>query len=62
MPLNEELLRILACPVCLKPVRELAGDKGLECGQCERIYPIRDGFPVMLPEEATPATKTVPAT
>lgn len=58
MPLNQELLRILACPVCLKPVRELAGGKGLECEQCGRIYPIRDGFPVMLPEEATPATKT----
>nr|HEV7954981.1 Trm112 family protein [Candidatus Acidoferrales bacterium] len=58
MRLNEELLRILACPVCLKPVRELPGDKGLECSQCGRIFPIRDGFPVMLPEEATPATKT----
>jgi len=58
MSLNEELLRILACPVCLKPVRELADGKGLECEQCGRIYPIRDGFPVMLPEEATPATKT----
>jgi uncharacterized protein len=57
MPLNEELLRVLACPVCLKPVRELAGDKGLECEHCGRIYPIRDGFPVMLPEEDTPATR-----
>jgi uncharacterized protein YbaR (Trm112 family) len=25
--------------------------------ECGRIYPIRDGFPLMLPEEATPATK-----
>lgn len=58
MPLNAELLRILVCPVCLKPVRELPADKGLECEVCGRIYPIRDGFPLMLPEEATPATKT----
>lgn len=56
MPLNEDLLRILACPLCLTPVRELAGATGLECTKCGRIYPIRDGFPVMLPEEATPAT------
>jgi uncharacterized protein YbaR (Trm112 family) len=56
MPLNEDLLRILACPVCLTPVRELPDAKGLECTKCGRIYPIRDGFPVMLPEEATPAT------
>jgi uncharacterized protein YbaR (Trm112 family) len=58
MPLNKELLRILVCPVCMKPVRELADEKGLECAQCGRIYPIRDGFPVMLPEEATPAKNT----
>jgi hypothetical protein len=57
MPLNEELLRILACPVCLTPVRALADEQGLECSKCGRVYPIRDGFPVMLPEEATPATK-----
>lgn len=62
MPLSEELLKILACPVCLKPVRVLPDDRGLECTQCGRIYPIRDGFPVMLPDEATPATKpTSPA-
>jgi uncharacterized protein YbaR (Trm112 family) len=60
MALNEELLRILACPVCLKPVRALPEDKGLECKACGRVYPIRDGFPVMLPEEATSATGTAP--
>jgi len=57
MPLNEELLRILACPVCLTPVKALPDDRGLECSSCGRIYPIRDGFPIMLPEEATPATR-----
>jgi len=57
MPLNEELLKILACPVCIQPVRELPEDKGLECPACGRIYPIRDGFPVMLPEEASAATR-----
>jgi uncharacterized protein YbaR (Trm112 family) len=62
MPLNEELLKILACPVCIAPVRELPDDKGLECTKCGRIYPIRDGFPVMLPEEAAPATKTSAST
>jgi uncharacterized protein YbaR (Trm112 family) len=57
MTLNEELLRILACPVCHTAVRALPEDKGLECPTCGRVYPIRDGFPVMLPEEATPATR-----
>jgi uncharacterized protein YbaR (Trm112 family) len=58
MPLNEELLKILACPVCLTPVRDLPEDRGLECSSCGRIYPIRDGFPIMLPEEATPPTRS----
>ena len=58
MPLNEELLKILACPVCLTPVRALSEDRGLECSSCGRIYPIRDGFPIMLPEEATPPTRS----
>ncbi len=57
MALSEELLQILACPVCIQPVRALPDDRGLECSACGRIYPIRDGFPVMLPEEATPPTK-----
>ncbi|HLW98092.1 MAG TPA: Trm112 family protein [Candidatus Acidoferrales bacterium] len=56
MPLNEELLKILACPVCLTPIRALPNDRGLECSSCGRIYPIRDGFPIMLAEEATPPT------
>jgi uncharacterized protein YbaR (Trm112 family) len=26
--------------------------EALRCKTCRRIYPIRDGFPVMLPDEA----------
>ena len=26
---------------------------GLRCGQCRRVYPVRDDIPIMLPEEAT---------
>jgi uncharacterized protein len=48
--LDEELLRILACPVCIAPLRETA-DR-LVCGQCGRRYPIRDGIPVLLVDEA----------
>ncbi|HEV3219870.1 MAG TPA: Trm112 family protein [Candidatus Acidoferrales bacterium] len=61
MPLNDELLKILVCPVCLKPVRALADDRGLECEACGRIYPIEDGFPVMLPEKASAPTRNVPS-
>ena len=61
MPLSAELKEILACPVCLNPVRALAGDSELECVACGRRYPVRDGFPVMIAEEASPPTREVPS-
>lgn len=54
MTVPNELLEILACPVDHAAVRE-DGDH-LVCGACGRRYPVRDGIPVMLVEEAeTPA-------
>jgi uncharacterized protein YbaR (Trm112 family) len=53
MAIDEELLSILACPVCKTPVELVSDGQGLKCGQCKRVYPIRDDIPVMLPEEAT---------
>ncbi len=50
MGVDKELLEILACPVDKAPVRE-DGDH-LVCAQCRRRYPVRDGIPVMLVEEA----------
>lgn len=47
---NEELLKILACPACKGDV-ELKEDK-ICCTKCGRRYPIVDGIPVMLVEEA----------
>ena len=51
--IDEKLLGILACPACddRPPVR-LKDDK-LVCDKCKRAYPIRDGVPIMLVEEAT---------
>jgi len=53
MPISKELLTILVCPVCKKPVHLVPDNSGLKCDACKRIYPIRDDIPVMLPEEAT---------
>jgi len=53
VPISKELLAILVCPLCRKPVCLLADESGLKCGECKRVYPIRDDIPVMLPEEAT---------
>ena len=48
--IDPQLLEILACPACKTPVKA-EGDR-LVCVQCGRRYPIRDGIPVMLIEEA----------
>ncbi len=52
MPISKELLDILACPVCKTPLKLTADEQGLKCGQCRRVYPIRDNIPVMLVDEA----------
>ncbi len=52
MPLPKEILDILACPVCKHPVHPLPDDSGYRCEVCKRLYPVRDGIPVMLVEEA----------
>ncbi len=53
MSIPKELLTILVCPVCKKPVHLLPDNSGLKCDACRRVYPVRDDIPVMLAEEAT---------
>ena len=55
--LEKAFLEILACPACKSPVRE-EGEK-LICTSsgCGLRYPIRDGIPVMLVEEAEKPVK-----
>ena len=48
--INDELLKILACPSCRADVR-LEGDR-IVCTICGLRYPIRDGIPIMLIDEA----------
>ena len=50
--IDKELLEVLACPACKSPVRE-AEDRIL-CANpsCGLRYPVREGIPVMLVEEA----------
>jgi uncharacterized protein YbaR (Trm112 family) len=46
----QDLLDILACPLDKQPVQRVGNY--LVCQQCQRHYPIRDGIPVMLIDEA----------
>ena len=48
MAVDPELLAILACPHCKTPVTLVKNGTALKCGQCHRVYPIKDDIPVML--------------
>ena len=57
MPIDSELLDILACPSDdHAPLREEIRDGAavLVCTSCLTSYPIRDGIPVLLVDDATP--------
>ena len=56
--IDKDFLEILACPAC-KVAVQLEDDK-LVCEQCKRRYPIRDGIPVMLLDEAETPPQTEP--
>jgi uncharacterized protein len=53
MPVDPELLEILACPNCKTKVELVKDGAALKCTQCKRVYPIKDDIPVMLLDEAT---------
>jgi uncharacterized protein YbaR (Trm112 family) len=50
----KQLLDVLVCPVpeCRKPLNLAADQSFLQCTACRRIYPIRDGIPVLLVDQA----------
>jgi hypothetical protein len=52
MAIAKELLDILVCPVCKLPVKLTPDGEGLKCGQCRRVYAIKEDIPVMLIDEA----------
>lgn len=53
MAVDAELLEILACPNCKTKVDLVKNGTALKCGQCKRVFPIKDDIPVMLLDEAT---------
>lgn len=52
MPIEKELLEILACPKCKGEVKMNEKGDGLVCSKCRLVYPIKDDIPVMLIDEA----------
>ena len=50
--LSKELLEVLACPKCKGQVELVDGGAALTCAACRLRYPVTDGIPVMLIDEA----------
>ena len=62
--ISEELLKIIVCPDChgelvlsdvpdAKQAGSEATDAALTCQGCGLVYPVRDGIPVLLVDEAS---------
>ncbi|WP_257425091.1 MULTISPECIES: Trm112 family protein [Nocardioides] len=49
--ISPELLAIIVCPAC-KGELTLTDVPELACGGCGLVYPVRDGIPVLLVDEA----------
>jgi uncharacterized protein YbaR (Trm112 family) len=54
MPFDKELASILACPKCRRSVQLVADESGFACEACRLLYPIDDGIPNFLIDEARP--------
>ena len=50
--MDSKLLDILACPLCKGPLTWHRDEAVLVCRAERLAYPVRDGIPVMLEEEA----------
>ncbi|MCI0377535.1 MAG: hypothetical protein L0215_08010 [Gemmataceae bacterium] len=50
--LSEDLLSILRCPLNPSQARLVLEGEHLTCAQCRLRFPIKDGFPVLIVEEA----------
>jgi LSD1 subclass zinc finger protein len=50
--MESHLLEILVCPLCKGPLHYDRGNQELICSADKLAFPIRDGIPVMLENEA----------
>ena len=51
---DPKLLDVLVCPLTRVPLRFVAERQELVSDQARLAYPIRDGVPILLPEDARP--------
>ena len=49
-PIPRELFDILACPICKSDLKYNKEKTKLICAKCKAKYPIREGIPILLPQ------------
>lgn len=54
--MDTRLLDILVCPICKANLEYRKAQAELICKPCRLAFPIRDGIPIMLQDEARPLT------
>ena len=50
--MDKKQIDMMACPECHGKLEYLKATKELACNACKLAFPVRDGIPVMLIEEA----------
>lgn len=50
--MDSKLLEILVCPICKAELEYHKAKEELHCTKCKLAFPIDDGIPVMLIDEA----------
>ena len=52
--MDKRMLELLVCPICKGPLRSFGSGNSMElvCRPDRLAYAVRDGIPVMMPEEA----------
>ena len=52
--MDPQLISILVCPICKGPLEKRPADGYLTCKADKLAFPVRDGIPIMLVEQAEP--------
>lgn len=56
MPFDRKLLEFIVCPVTHKPLDYRPESQELYSKEARLAYPIKDGIPILLPDEARALT------
>ena len=54
MPIAKELTEVVACPKCKGKVTLAPAEAGFDCAACKLRFPIADGLPNFLIDDALP--------